>query len=126
MYLPAPAHINFEIQHKPTEQGKEVYIVHTKEKTKLHKAILEAVARRPRPNDLELLLVCLYIYKQSAADVFQEMLASYADLKTRPCVKCNRLLDRNAQFPVERSAKRVQQAEARYPFTWEGFHAACT
>lgn len=110
LHLPLPAQINFQIQLNTTPEGPNNYSVDSKDKSKLHRAILEAIRTRPRPNDLNDLL---------------EMLASYLDIKSRPCVKCSRLLDRNAQFPIIRSRKRTKQPDGRFASQWLALHAAC-
>ena len=57
MPLPKPTLISFEIQPNSTTEGRGSYNVGTKEKTKLHKTILDVVASRTRLDDLESLLV---------------------------------------------------------------------
>ena len=128
LHLPLPAQINFQIQLNTTPEGPNNYSVDSKDKSKLHRAILEAIRTRPRPNDLNDLLVCLKLaptYLCHADQVLKEMLASYLDIKSRPCVKCSRLLDRNAQFPIIRSRKRTKQPDGRFASQWLALHAAC-
>ncbi|CAF9925960.1 MAG: hypothetical protein ALECFALPRED_003261 [Alectoria fallacina] len=111
LHLPPPAQMNFQIQLDTTSGGHNSYSVDSKDKSKLHRAVLEEIGARPRPNHLAYLL---------------EMLASYIDIKSRPCVKCSRLLDRNARFPVVRSRKRTKQPDGRFESQWLALHTACT
>ncbi|KAL2048668.1 hypothetical protein N7G274_000580 [Stereocaulon virgatum] len=110
VFLPSPAHIHFEIQPITTDSSSS-FSVKTVEKTKLHKAMVEAIT--PRLNSLD-------------AKSLLDMLYSYNDLKSRPCTKCSRLLDLNAKFPVVRSKKRTKQAGGQYEYHWEAYHLACT
>lgn len=109
--LLSPAQMNFHIQLNTTPEGQNNYGVDSKDKSKLHKAVLEAIRARSDPNDLSYLL---------------EILASYVDIKSKTCVKCSRLLDRNAQFPLIRSRKRTKQSDGRVATQWQAFHMACT
>lgn len=121
--------MNFHIQLNTTPEGHSSYGVDSKDKSKLHKAVLEAIRARSRPNDLGYLLVCLKItstYPCHAYQILKEILASYVDIKSKTCVKCSRLLDRNAQFPLIRSRKRTKQSDGRVATQWQAFHMACT
>ena len=128
VYLPPPAQVNFEIQLNTTTEGHDIYRVDSKDKSKLHRAVLEIIRARPRPRDLNYLLVRLKLassYQFLSNQILKEMLASYIDIKIRPCVKCSRLLDRNAQFPIIRSRKRTKQPDGRFASQWLALHTAC-
>lgn len=119
--------MNFQIQLNT--EGHDFYSVDSNDKSKLHRAVLEAIRARQRPKDLNYLLVCLKlasIYPCYAYQILKEMLASYLDIKSRPCVKCSRLLDRNAQFPILRSRERTKQPNGRFASQWLALHTACT
>ena len=129
LHLPLPAQIDFQIQLNTTPEGHNRYDVDSEDKSTLQKSVLEAIRARSGPNDLSYLLVCLKItstYPCHADQILKEMSASYVDIKSRPCVKCSRLLDRNAQFPVIRSRKRTKQPDGRFATQWQSFHMACT
>lgn len=129
LQLPPPAQIKFQIRLNTTPKGQPSYSVDSTAKSKLHTAILETVRARSRPDDLNYLLVRLKIAPKEACSANQslkEMLVSYLDIKSRPCFKCSRLLDRNAQFPVIRSRKRTKQSDGRYASQWLALHTACT
>ena len=51
--------MNFQIQLNITPDGHNNYGVDSKGSSKLHRAIIEAIKRRTRTNDLGYLLVCL-------------------------------------------------------------------
>ena len=53
------------------------------------------------------------------------MLASYSDIKTRRCEKCNALLDSNAQFPVERVRTGSKTTNGEIVDRWEALHTEC-
>lgn len=109
--LPLPAHIKFQIQLDSALEDRNNYVVDSEGKSSFNRAIVEAIRARTNSNDLNYLL---------------EMLASYSDVKSRPCVKCSRLLDRNAQFPVLRSRKKTKQPDGRNAIQWLALHTACT
>ncbi len=71
-----------------------------------------------------LILLAFAIYENRHVDYVQEMLASYTDVRTRPCVKCSRLLDRNGRFPVVR-AKKIWKTEEGQPGEWSALHSSC-
>ncbi len=58
-------------------------------------------------------------------DAVQEMLAAYVDIKSSPCLKCGRLLDQNAQFPVVRKRNRTKGPDGLFVTQWQAFHADC-
>lgn len=125
--MPPPAHINFEIEPKLAPETEAIYNVTCKGDSQFHAAIIRTVAARPRANDLRYLFVrfstrCLI----SSAKVAQETLASYADVKSRPCLKCRRLLDQNAQFPVVRTRKRTKESDGHFVTQWQAYHVGCT
>ncbi|MCJ1486524.1 hypothetical protein MMC06_006701 [Schaereria dolodes] len=91
-------------------QPKPAYIVTCKETSDMQKAMLEAIGRRENQEDLRYLL---------------DMLASYFDVKTRPCQNCRRLLDTNGRFPVVRSKRGTKDTEAGLAPTWDSFHVDC-
>lgn len=63
------------------------------------------------------------------ADAEQDMLASYTDVKERPCQKCGKLLDSRAMFPaVRRRTRETTKNEAGEEVdttTWEALHEGC-
>lgn len=129
LHLPPPAQMKFQIQLNTNPEGHNKYGVDGTEKSKLHRAVLETIRARPRPDDLNYLLVRLKLAPKetySADQTLKEMLASYLDIKSRLCSKCSRLFDRNAHFPVIRSRKRTKQPDGRYASQWLALHRACT
>ena len=79
-------------------------------------------ARGPELSLGETLDSILLLYTNAA----QEMLASYIDVKSSPCIKCRRLLDQNAQFPVVRMRKRTKGPDGLFVTQWLAFHIGCT
>ena len=59
------------------------------------------------------------------ADGYQEMLSSYSDVKSRPCQKCNQLLDFNAQFPVVRVRDMATNSKRDDLFQFRALHHGC-
>ncbi|MCJ1277668.1 hypothetical protein MMC21_005482 [Puttea exsequens] len=107
--LPSPANITFLID--PTTGGESTsYTVRTAKETKFLRPILEAIASRARPNDLNFLL---------------ELLASYMDVKSNACTKCSRLVDRNGVLPTIRSRKQIKQNGDTYSTQWLAYHESC-
>lgn len=53
------------------------------------------------------------------------MLSSYSDVKTRPCVKCKKLLDFNAQFPVIRIGRTRKESNQEVVDAWDALHLGC-
>ncbi|KAL8762621.1 MAG: hypothetical protein Q9184_001422 [Pyrenodesmia sp. 2 TL-2023] len=99
-----------KVECKPSPRQGSVYTVTTSEKTNTHAAIVKAINARTKPKNLEHLL---------------EMLASYTDIRSRRCSKCQRLLDPNAQFPIVRSKKKTKQSDGHYRLAWEAYHTSC-
>ncbi|KAI4123467.1 MAG: hypothetical protein LQ347_006145, partial [Umbilicaria vellea] len=110
VYLPPPARIHFHINAISTPDQTTTFDVTCKEAAQVHKAIMRSIAARPRPYDLEYLL---------------DMLASYRDVKERPCQKCGKLLDNRAIFPVVRRKKSTKNDAGELESTWEALHEAC-
>ncbi|KAI9874003.1 MAG: hypothetical protein M1830_010302 [Pleopsidium flavum] len=85
-------------------------------------------ASQPDP-DLMIFDICWYGLRASVAgsniNSQQEMLAAYSDVKSQPCTRCGKLLDRKPQFPVIRTSKRIEAADGRSQEIWAGFHEAC-
>ena len=54
------------------------------------------------------------------------MLASYKDVRARPCQKCGKLLDNRALFPVARRRKRKKNKEGVFETSWEALHEGCS
>ena len=102
-------------------------MVRMKQTTKLHKAMVQMINDRIEAKSLDYVLVSYLTVGMGLefANATQEMLASYKDVKTRPCDKCSRLLDRNAQFPVVRTRKRAQQPDGLYTKEWLALHQPC-
>ena len=63
--------------------------------------------------------------RADGADVRQDLLASYTDVKERPCRKCGRLLDTRAMFPVVRRRIRTKSEAGELETTWEALHEGC-
>lgn len=63
--------------------------------------------------------------RENGADIKQDMLASYRDVKERPCQKCGKLLDNRAIFPVVRRKKSTKNDAGELESTWEALHEAC-
>lgn len=55
----------------------------------------------------------------------QDMLASYTDVKERPCRDCGRLLDNRAMFPVVRRRIKTKTEAGELETTWEALHEGC-
>ncbi|MCJ1343320.1 hypothetical protein MMC31_001513 [Peltigera leucophlebia] len=108
--LPPPSNLNFIIEPKPTSQNPTTYTITTPEKSKINTALLNEIANRPKSTNLTYLL---------------EMLASYTNLRSSPCVKCKRLMDRNAQFPTVRTRVRTKTADSQHVYQWQAFHKGC-
>ncbi|MCJ1401542.1 hypothetical protein MMC11_004758 [Xylographa trunciseda] len=126
-YLPPPARIHFQIQLQPGPQGNGIYTVTCTESSRLHAGILRSIAKRPRADDLQNLLVTSKLSLSTfSADLSQEMLASYSDIKTTACHKCGKLLDFDAQFPILRSAKRTKGSSDTFSVAWEALHTGCS
>ena len=62
----------------------------------------------------------------AVADIVQELLASYSDILTRSCEKCDRLLDTDAQFPIVRTRKRTKASDGMRLTGWLATHSSCT
>lgn len=85
----------------------------SKLKPMLEMAICDCLNSRPRKWDITYLL---------------DMIASYADVKQRPCAKCNKMTDDAAQLPVLRVCKSVpaQASDSGEISIWEPFHPGCS
>ena len=57
VYLPLPAQIHFHIKPKTNPGVRPKYHVDAEEKSKLHQAVIDAIASQPTANDLNFLLV---------------------------------------------------------------------
>ena len=125
--LPPPSHFNFQIRLNNTSDGYDNYGVESRESSKLQGAVLEIINRRPKPNNLNYLLVCLSLpsFPQYHAYQPQEMVASYLDIMSRHCVMCSRLLDRNGQFPIIRSKERTKHPDGHFVSQWSASHTTC-
>ncbi|KAJ5731197.1 uncharacterized protein N7483_005705 [Penicillium malachiteum] len=81
---------------------------------KLEEAILDCLNSRPRKWDLSFLL---------------DMIASYANIKQTPCIKCNRLANNAARLPSIRRAQSTQPTKPEDSkdrvFSFDAFHTAC-
>lgn len=64
--------------------------------------------------------------RENGADIKQDMLASYKDVKERPCQQCGKLLDNRARFPVVRRRKRTKNDAGEFESTWEAVHESCS
>ena len=53
------------------------------------------------------------------------MLASYADITRRLCIKCARLIDEDGQFPVLRVERKGRTNEPAEGTAWDALHASC-
>ncbi|KAJ5659259.1 hypothetical protein N7507_005710 [Penicillium longicatenatum] len=80
--------------------------------TKLEQAVLECLNSRPRKWDLAFLL---------------DMIASYADIKQTPCIKCGQLTNNAAQLPTIRCAQSPPPPtdDKSRLFTFDAFHPSC-
>ena len=126
--LPPPSRFNFQIRRNSTSSnGYPNYAVDSKESSKLQGAVLEIINKRPKPNDLNYLLVRLSLPSFSPYHAYQsqEMLASYSDIMSRHCVICSRLIDRNGQFPVIRSKERTKHQDGHLTSQWSASHTTC-
>ncbi len=54
------------------------------------------------------------------------MIASYKDVKRRPCDKCLKLFDKRMALPVIRNVKPSTHPADEREMLWEAMHAACT
>ncbi|KAI9820241.1 MAG: hypothetical protein M1827_005863 [Pycnora praestabilis] len=110
LYLPPPARIHFHVTQQPSASGKSSYLVSTKESTHLHKAILRGIETRPMPNNLSYLL---------------ELLASYTNIKSMPCIKCSKLLDTKPQFATIRRKNETSSVAGTGETSWKAYHEGC-
>ncbi|KAL1955501.1 hypothetical protein VTO42DRAFT_8527 [Malbranchea cinnamomea] len=53
------------------------------------------------------------------------MLSSYANVKKKPCIGCNRLLDSEAQLPTVRKPRLLKFSDAKSTFEWDPYHPRC-
>ncbi|PYH88254.1 hypothetical protein BO71DRAFT_404011 [Aspergillus ellipticus CBS 707.79] len=55
------------------------------------------------------------------------MIASYANIKTTPCVKCAKMTDSAANLPTVRKPKAVSGVDQQQPggIVWEAYHVGC-
>ncbi|KAJ5804863.1 hypothetical protein N7474_010750 [Penicillium riverlandense] len=81
-----------------------------KSRTKLEDAILDCLGSRPRKWDLAFLL---------------DMIASYADIKQTPCIKCQRLTNNAAQLPTLRRAQPLHPTSEPRIFNFDALHSTC-
>ncbi len=54
------------------------------------------------------------------------MIASYEDVKKRPCDECLKLFDKRLAFPIIRNRKSRTLREAKNNPQWEALHGECT
>lgn len=108
VHLPSPAHVHFRVE---PDFGRSNFAVTAKEKTKMHLSIVASVASRRNTNSINHLL---------------DMLVSYTDIKSKPCSKCGRLLDRSAQYPVVRRRKRPVATGSEVSTEWQALHQQCS
>jgi Mediator complex subunit 27 len=111
------------------DRGTAKYEVQYKEgskTTELQNGILRHLRRRPVQGNLEFLLVRTERprnFKPTYSPPSQNMIASYEDVKKRPCARCLHLFDKKLTFPVVRNQKsnacREKEAE------WEALHVDC-
>ncbi|KAI9833143.1 MAG: hypothetical protein M1819_003765 [Sarea resinae] len=108
VHLPSPANIRFEI--RTDSEGPTKYRVTAKGSSNLYASILRSIAARPHPNSLKYLL---------------ELLASYHDIKSRPCATCGKLLDKEPQLPSVRRSQATKDTDSHTELLWEAYHEAC-
>jgi Mediator complex subunit 27 len=53
------------------------------------------------------------------------MIASYEDVKRRPCDQCLKLFDKSLTFPVIRNQKFSHPREGEKHIEWEALHPDC-
>lgn len=70
-----------------------------------------------------MVLVCFCVH---GADTGQDMLASYKDVKEKPCRTCGKLLDHRAMFPVVRRRKSTKNEDGTWKSNWEALHEDCS
>ncbi|KAJ5681721.1 uncharacterized protein N7477_001661 [Penicillium maclennaniae] len=79
--------------------------------TRLENSIMNCLSSRPRKWDLAFLL---------------DMISSYADIKSTPCIRCTRLTNNAAQLPTIRRVQAVQQSQDEQRiFTFDALHSDC-
>lgn len=130
--LPPPSQLHFRLEPKVTPRNSTSCTITTPEKSETHTAILNAIENRPKSTNFTYLLVRnsfpfpLGPFTPNPLIMkLQEMLASYATLKTNLCVKCKRLMDSSAQFPTVRTRLRTKTTDSQHVYQWQAFHQSC-
>ena len=129
MHLPSPANMGFELRARSTATGRLLYGVEDEKKMKLQTKIVDAINEKLQGQGMSYLLVgfgCCSDGDANADISEKESLASCQDVKSRPCDKCSRLLDRNGQFPVLRIHKKDSQAHVQNARDWIALHLSCS
>lgn len=57
--------------------------------------------------------------------ILQNMIASYGDLKRRPCDKCLKLIDKKLMFPIIRTQMSHTSPDGDVKSQWEAWHLDC-
>ncbi|KAK2740207.1 hypothetical protein FQN57_006218 [Myotisia sp. PD_48] len=105
----------FYIQHARNTRSQDAEIWHVnsgiqQNPSKLTIEILECIQSRGKKWDLGYLL---------------EMIASYAEIKTSPCVACKNLIDSSAQLPTKRIPRPLPSLNNTTSYAWDPYHSLC-
>ncbi|KAI9797260.1 MAG: hypothetical protein M1833_005556 [Piccolia ochrophora] len=109
--LPPPARLRYIVEQSEQPDQKVTYKVSSSETSKLAMAILDCLTTRPNQGNLGYLL---------------DMMAAYADIKSKKCHKCTKLLDSKPQYPTVRKREpSPSKPEQETRSVWNAYHRGC-
>lgn len=117
--------MNFTIQYEQENDGRYGFIPRCLGEMKLYPAITKCLTSRPRPHDLNYLLVSWKSAASYFADNVKDMVAAYTNVRLTPCAKCGKYINRNGITPAARRPKGTASSESAQQQEWEALHEEC-
>ena len=118
--------LSFTIQYEVEESGRYKFIPQCLGDMKLYPAVTRCLSSRPRPYDLNYLLVSLPpTQKFCYAECLKDMIAAYTNVKLTPCAKCQKFINRNGITPAARRLKDIATSDEVKSQDWEAYHEEC-
>ncbi|MCJ1467629.1 hypothetical protein MMC07_006254 [Pseudocyphellaria aurata] len=127
IFLPSAAPMRAKVEAKYTQNQPSYVTTLVGKPNILFTPIIEQINNRPNPCELEPLLVSpRSLHAALDANVGQAMFASYSNLLSSPCIKCNQLFDRGYKFPLARKPKGTKAGSNCQTSQWQALHIECS